>query len=460
MNMMPTVCLSSSAFPIVTSTIMTGDNMDIPVQLPIISGALGGTGRIVCFSQLSLLLNARDHVDTGKLLARCLSWLTSSQPSMAKLYLIGFDSRARSGCTSALRDLGLFVETRKIGEDMSRLRGALLIPSTIAFGSEAILEQFKAYVRDSGNGIAIFYVNTDQPPTEITPLLQTFGLSFTGALINEGIEGCEPTPVCAEYEGVSDCNLVSLLDRMWSLLDEPTCSIQSLNAVLQNLRYHILCLEGDLVDQLPDVCVRAFDFLKRTNCSKNGQLFPEVAQALLASWLVDVYAKLKPETVTPLPEYTDFPGVSSSETSEFEMDLIVRVESWAPTGLWLPAGTVGEVELAEVVNGLHVQVGSHTDDLSRRNGPYRRWPSVILVQDLNGKITKLASPFGGIVYLANHLSPDVVEPARVRVTFRGFCRLPVANRDRPELWTETKDLDVPWGEIVIGRSASRCQRRQ
>jgi hypothetical protein len=132
------------------------------------------------------------------------------------------------------------------------------------------------------------------------------------------------------------------------------------------------------------------------------------------------------------------------------MEVFVQVETWAPTGLWLPAGSVAEVELAEVVNGLHIQVGSHTDDLSRRNGPYRRWPSVVVVQDMNTKVTKLATPFGGIVYLATHLAPEQVEPVNLTATFRGFCRHPMANRDNPDAWTETKDFDVPWGEIVIG----------
>jgi hypothetical protein len=197
---------------------------------------------------------------------------------MGKLYLIGFHSVDDSHLHSVFRGFGLRAESRELGGDLSGLRGAIVIPSSISFGSREVFEQFVSYVRDSGNGLAIIFVfkcpdaaDPLHPSTEITPLLQTFGLSLTGITV---YEDCTPVPVCPDYEGVRDCNLVSLLRKMWELFDAPRyCSIEALQWVLENLLCHIMCLEGDLVDQLPNVCARVFGHLQRTNCV-SGDLLP------------------------------------------------------------------------------------------------------------------------------------------------------------------------------------------
>jgi hypothetical protein len=42
------------------------------------------------------------------------------------------------------------------------------------------------------------------------------------------------------------------------------------------------------------------------------------------------------------------------------------------------------------------------------------------------------------------------EPFTVNAKFRGFAKYPMADMENPELWKQTRDFDVPWGEIVIG----------
>jgi hypothetical protein len=309
---------------------MIGENYDIPIRLPIISGALAGSGRIVCFSQLSFLLNARGDTDTGKLVTRCLTWLATVQSTLSNLYLIGFDSGSTAACAQALERLGLSAEPRQVGDDLSQLRGGIIIPSTLVFGGEEVVDGFVGSVRDSGNGLAVFYVDAG-PPTPVSRLLQAFGLSFSGGLVDEDGETCEPAPVAISYE--SEPNLVSLLDRLWALLAESTVSIGPLDTVLHQLRWHTSCLEGEWVDRLAGVCARAFDWLQRTNYASGATLFPEAAQSLIGSWIVDLHGQLKPGAIAALPESAAFPGSCSGEASVFRMELSVSADAWASTGL-------------------------------------------------------------------------------------------------------------------------------
>jgi hypothetical protein len=91
-----------------------------------------------------------------------------------------------------------------------------------------------------------------------------------------------------------------------------------------------------------------------------------------------------------------------------------------------------------------------------------RWPFVVTLRPLERSRTEIASPFGGIVYL--HVSPGVdVPPPPIKFRFEGFMRHPLADASDPNVWEETKDIPLPWGEIVtpgvIFTVPSKCMKR-
>jgi hypothetical protein len=61
----------------------------------------------------------------------------------------------------------------------------------------------------------------------------------------------------------------------------------------------------------------------------------------------------------------------------------------------------------------------------------------------------VGSPFGGIVYM----TPIVTgaQPLKYnRFVFNNFCRYPRYVHTNTEVWEETREIDVPWGEIDLG----------
>jgi hypothetical protein len=73
---------------------------------------------------------------------------------------------------------------------------------------------------------------------------------------------------------------------------------------------------------------------------------------------------------------------------------------------------------------------------------------VTTTRELTEAVTKIASPFGGIVYLSAAMDEELPPPMEIK--FDGFCMHPRIVAGNPAVWEQTKDLDVPWGEFDAG----------
>ena len=170
---------------------------------------------------------------------------------------------------------------------------------------------------------------------------------------------------------------------------------------------------------------------------------------ILAVLIQDLPENLPVEYVTEAPEAKYFPGVlgPNAVVSTHELEVRLHDETWISTGLWLPAGQIGEIiSHTGTMSGITVQIGAHTEGLLAKQGPWLRWPSVCMNFDLSHEVTRVASPFGGIVYITvSELDDD--DEHRARLTFKGFCKFPRAVIGKPMVWEQTRNNDVPWAEI-------------
>jgi len=60
--------------------------------------------------------------------------------------------------------------------------------------------------------------------------------------------------------------------------------------------------------------------------------------------------------------------------------------------------------LGHLTNGWTVQVGAHSDNLTKLHQPLRRWPQLMVKTEIKQRETRLYSPYGGLIYLE---SPQV-----------------------------------------------------
>jgi len=155
------------------------------------------------------------------------------------------------------------------------------------------------------------------------------------------------------------------------------------------------------------------------------------------------------DMIEPVPDVHLFPG-ETRDVAMVDTELEVRLvdDAWESTGLWLPAGALGTIEHGEEGLNWSAQIGSHGECEMGDERPWKRWPTVISIFDLATPMTDVRTPFGGILYIAQDVESERWEA--VTFIFRGFCRCPRWVAGRPEIWDETRDAGVPWGEIDLG----------
>ncbi len=163
---------------------------------------------------------------------------------------------------------------------------------------------------------------------------------------------------------------------------------------------------------------------------------------LVVSAASRAWRDLAPEKVEPFAGVDEFPGAvpagAERVTESFAFDAASR--GWQSTGLYLAPGEVLELS-TEAANGWRVRVGCHRDRLWRKDR-WKRWPDVTYEAALADGITRVATPFGGPVYL---VAPKAGVPLEVQVG--GAVRAPFHRLGVESDWSERRLAAGPWAEL-------------
>jgi len=448
-NMMPVVCLARESFPIITSFLHLEDSTPTDIQLPIIAASCVGNGRVICFSQVQFLTPKCLHVaDTAKVMNNSIQWISEGQSSMTPIYAMGFDRSLQPIVQRSCQDLGFFVEAGSFRPSYSNYK-ALIIPSDIDLSDSKNFSDIIEYVTNGG-GLAVFYNHSDMGSMAmpINKLLFKFNLAFTYCFLNEDLDSADNIGVPPSYNYVRDHNFIPLSMKFKATVRQNQVDTSALDDLVTTLRYYIMVCDEGHDDQLIDISESSWEFLRKTNYSTDQGICPELTHGIVAVLLIDLYTKLPLDHIHAIPEAKFLPGLTGDVTlGEFEIERDIQNETWISTGLWLPAGTIGTIESAEPLPDVHVQIGSHHESLVTKQAPWKRWPLTVSVSPLSETVTRVASPFGGIVYIAvNNMAQEIQK--HVVLKFKNFCHHPTADYRDPSIWEATKDIQAPWGEIV------------
>ena len=447
-NMMPIVCLSENTFPVVTSFLHLEDSTPTEIQLPIVAGSMCAAGRVICFSQAQFILPKCLRVsETHTLITNAITWISGGQNTMTPILALGFDKQTQMMVIKSFQDLGFFMENGNFKANFNSYK-AIVMPSDVDISDPEKFQKITDYVENHGGGLAVFYHHNENGAVAnpINKLLLRYNLSFTYCLLNEEMESSENIQVPSSYNSVKQSNFIPLLARFKSIVQMEHVDTSSLDDLVTTLRYYIMVCDETFAEPLQDICNDAWDFLKRTGYKTDDGICPDVTHGIVVVLLLDLHTKLPHDRIKPIPEHEEFPGKTGDvELKDFTITVDLQTEAWAPTGLWLPAGKVAYVECQNPIPDIHVQIGSQHESLLTKPGPWKRWPSIVSVYPLVENSTSVVTVFGGIVYIAIN---SLITPISLEMTFRGFCQYPQYNVNNPEIWEQTKDNDVPWGELV------------
>ncbi len=160
---------------------------------------------------------------------------------------------------------------------------------------------------------------------------------------------------------------------------------------------------------------------------------------------------LPPEKVTASPAAADFPGAVLAEAPRVSrsVEIDTAVPGWQSLGLYAPPGEVVEVTLPATAagRGLAVRIGPHTDQ-NWHHDSWARMPSISLGAPCRAAVTRVANPYGGLVYLD---VPGGCKLGRVTARLAGCVEAPlfVNGVTPPALWREKlRALPGPWAELA------------
>ncbi len=152
--------------------------------------------------------------------------------------------------------------------------------------------------------------------------------------------------------------------------------------------------------------------------------------------------------------------ISHTRINDALVPIVSRLQysqPWRPTlystGLYAAAGEYIEVTLPKELlgKGIQLQIGNHSDNLNfwmAGKEDWRRMPAIVKEQELKTATTRLASPFGGLIYISAPVKSDSWS-GDIKISHAVAAPLYQEGLTTPEQWKEQlKDNKAPWGELA------------
>lgn len=174
-----------------------------------------------------------------------------------------------------------------------------------------------------------------------------------------------------------------------------------------------------------------------------------VRRALLALQ-IELEQRSKPEEVRAHPSAGAFPGAVPPDAPRVARTVSIDLSTpgWHSTGLYAPAGAVLTVHTEGPTQGASLRIGCHTDRLWHLK-EWKRVPDITRAWALNDGEARVASAFGGLVYIET----TGASTGQLTVTVAGVVEAPrfVLGVTTNEDWLKIREAPGPWGELESGK---------
>lgn len=455
MGMVPPLCIGPNTIPLTLSRLYLEDSGSVDVWLPVASLNYAPESKIICFAHIQMLSAACfDDEDTLRFMLNGLAYLDRGGLK-PKICLYQFPERYESEAIRSIEHVGITIH-RGTEETDIRQFDIVLTTTLVDFSNTEIRNMFTEFLANGG-GLACFYCprpnydNTMDIPAN--KFLIDYGLGFSHCTLSTNGSSRISVQVPPTIESLTQCTLASLTESYIKLIQSDEVDPGTLDDTVTALRYHVVLLDERERDIPVKLDRASWEYLQKTGYRTQEGIAAEVSQSIVIVLMSDVMAKVPIEQIRVSPEAEWFPGLCHDcERDTYNLSIRLHDEAWTSTGLWIQPGVVSTVTCKNPPPGVHIQIGCHTDFLLVKPGPWKRWPDIVSHFHMEDGETKIASAYGGIVYVysskgADGEDTDFKEPPKISVSFNGFSKYPRAIYQKPEVWEKTKDFDTPWSEL-------------
>ncbi len=418
-----------------------------------VGAARYGAGRIVLFGHGGYFDRSRlDEGQTGRLFANALRW-AAPDATAGQVLALGLGETA-----SWLEESGYKVEVWSGGDLADSLARAALVcgdPGLLARPEEQA--RLRAFVA-AGGGMVVanlgwgwLQLNPDKVLSEhpVNRLLVPCGLGLGDGYLEQ-----VPRLVPADSSTLRACHATRALALLVAHDEHGGLAVDQLEQTEAVVMNALSCLHPTSPRLWPELRGLLAE-RQRPQLSEQHPLRVDDALDRLSVYLEQRrWLSVQPEELGAAPEASLFPGVVSDTA-----DRVTRAFAWPAgpacwrsTGLYAAPGEVIEVQLEKGLarRGLRLRIGCHSDRLWEKNA-WRRHPEISSSWPLERRITRQASPFGGLVYIEvpaglGHLPLGLQIAGAVEAPFYQHGVTDI------EAWqAEIRTRGAPWAELASDR---------
>jgi len=385
----PMVCLSEKSIPLVLASMSLNPGGNANVHLPVVAMSRELEGRIAVFGSIDILLDSKaDVTEASVFFESLIRWISKINRISVKVCLFGLSEAQNTVLMKNMDGFGFSVKTEQTPFDISKTHCIICLSDCL---ESSFLEEFVS----NGGGLIVCAQNESHI---LQPLLLKAGIPFANCPLQ--YPHSEEIRVPRSFNVAHEITLNSLVTKYKGLLQSDSPNPTDLDNAVTSLRYHIMMLDNEKRIITKELLNESKEFLSRTNFSKDGLICSLLTHAIVVVLISEMVAKLHPKCFYELDLSDPFPGTQNSQIIDnFSIKVPPQGEGWYSTGLWLPAGVLGTITVDRMVPGLGIQVGSQTECILSKPGPWRRWPTATMFFNVVSLTTEIASPLGGIIYL-------------------------------------------------------------
>ncbi|MCX7825713.1 MAG: M60 family metallopeptidase [Verrucomicrobiae bacterium] len=443
------VVFGDAAFPVVAGR--SGRN----ARGVVVGAARFGRGRVVAFSHNGYFGKQPLAVgDTGRFMANAARWAAGGRPSAAAKLRVGI---YRHG------DLTEFFEQngfKAADADMRRLSAIQVLVADAHSFSEKDIEPLTRFVQGGGGlvtGCCGWGWAQLNPAKDLRSdfagnrLLAPMGMAWGGATLERTgprgfAAGVTPAPMLHAGRAL-DAAMAQMAGRVALSADDMGQASATITAAARALPPDDKLLSPKLSE------LARSDKTQVMPTPKTPIKKSDLGARLAATFQTMTAKLLPPEQVKAHPSARIFPGGVPADAPRIQRKLVVDTQApgWHSTGLYAPPGEVVTVQVpdAAAAKGLWVRIGAHSDSLWDLD-EWRRFPEISMRVRLDKVLTRVASMFGGLIYIE---TPDKSDLGDVAVEIHGAIAAPyyVLGKTPATDWLRLREAPAPWAELACAR---------
>ena len=425
-GMSPIVCLNKYAYPLYIASFLFNKQNDANIYLPVVAFSHNAKAKFIYFSTINFLTHAViQNTETAAFIENSITWASDYKISTIKIYLYNLPKFVTTTLVSDIQGYGYTVDC---GDDPPSSNYDIVFATSQNQDPQKLME-----LAHSGTSIFYFFMEPYTPPS---PLMASVGLAFPQCNLTSQSKSIKN----AKIEKLESYTIKKIIEEYNRVLTEEEADQKSLDNIVSKLRYYISEMNSTAnEEEIMEIQAMSMDYLHKTNFRDGDLICRDMKQCMVAIILTELVPKIPPPLMEPAPALDLFPGQDEEESINVQMKFDMKQGFWFSTGLWLSAGKVGVIQSSARVI---VQIGAHALCLLVKNGPWHRWPSVITSYVIEPNVpTEVGTQFGGPVFIISEREKPVA------LTAKGFCKYPLYTELDPDVWEETKESSVKWGEI-------------